>query len=372
MGIAGTASEGADVTADGSLHLYEHELADYQDGLLNEGDVARITEHLSICPACRVILDQFADHPGPEVPTASSWTQTAILAPTIRAAFQEHRVAAPEAGQVWRLRGTQSGSGEELLELAVILRAGDELLVAPVTTDSREATDLWTLQTTLDGTPVSAWVSLQCPMGYEVLDVLLGQLDVEALLDVHRAFRRGEQPPRGWPLGRHLDDELRLHREDIRAAFIPLSEIRIDSAAVEELDGAGDETPSLASQLKKGGWDVVSLAQATGITAKQARGALSGTAGLSSEQQLAAGIVPGAAQAWPQLDPGWVAAVARPELRPRYEREARRRHEDPWSFREQCLREPIAARGNRGETAHWFELAEQQLQRLEAEELPDA
>lgn len=360
------------MTADGSLHPYEYELADYKDGLLNEGDAARIMEHLRICPACHVILDQFADYPGPDVPATSSWAETAALAPTIRAALQEHRVAAPEAGQVWRLRGTQVGSGEELLELAVILRAGDELLVAPVTTDSREATDLWTLAMSLDGTPVSAWVSLQCPMGYEVLDVLLGKLDVEALLDVHRAFRRGEEPPRGWPLGRHLDDELRVHREGIRAAFIPLSEIRIDGAAVEGLEGAGNESPSLASQLMGGGWDVVSLAQATGITAKQARGVLSGTAGLTSEQQLAAGIVPGAAQARPQLDPGWVAAVARPELRPRYEREARRRHEDPWSFREQCLREPIAARGNRGDAAHWYELAEQQLQRLEAEELPDA
>lgn len=359
------------MNTNGRHHPHEYELADYKDNSLNDVTTARIKEHLSICPACRATLDQFGEDPCPNIPSKIQWVHPPTLPRTIRDALREHRVAVPAPGQVWRLRGTQTASGEELLGLAVVLRADEELLVAPVTTDPREATDLWTLQTAIDGTSVSAWMALQCPMGYEVLDVLLGQVDHVPLLEVHRAFRRGERPPLQWSMGRHLDDELRLHRDRIRDSFIALSEIRVDGSTAAEVACTDSDVPSVSDQVSQAGWDVVSIAATLGISPGQARGVLTGVVTLTSEQARQLGVDPGSPAASSRPEPGWVRAVAGPELRPRYEHEAQRRHEDPWSFREECLHSLIAARGNRGDAAHWFSLAEQQLQRLEAENLSD-
>lgn len=358
-----------------SAHPLEHVLADYLDGALPDGESAQVSDHLAHCPACRAVVDSATDA------LRSVWAGAgavaavqATLPMSLLTALSEMRVADPAPGQVWRLRATVVPSAEELVQLAVVLRAGDDLLVAPVTTDPREATDLWTLQSPLGETsePVAAWVSLQTPVGCEALDVLLGQIDTEALLAVHRAFRRGEQPPRGLPLGRPLDDELVVYRDQLRAAFVVLSDVRFDTElSPGNADVDDDSQVSLVEALTRDGWTVANLSLTADITPHQAREVLSGRRDLTPEQRQRVGIAhPAVTGVAPSpADREWASAVSRPEFRHRFERQADRRHLNGWQFRLTQAREPAAARGNRGSAVDWYELVDQRLRRLESEDV---
>lgn len=359
-------------------HPAEHELADLLDGLLDATSHKQVTAHVTECPVCRYLLDRAA----PPLPPAtlvraierSHWPQ---LPEQVQRRLVDGHVTEPAPGQVWRLRGPSTDG--ELAELAVIVRVDEELLVAPATADERAATDLWTVQLHLNdtGVPLAVWVSLSAAVGWEVLDVHLGSVDSDLLLRVHRALRRGEQPPRGLSTGRIPDEEVQAYRTQLSARMTALSESRLVSAVENDLARNGDdfepahpvsEGGDLVEALRDAGWDLGEVKEVLGVSASQARLVLERQRPLTPDQAARVREALGVSAAAPVLAPParWVRELAAPARRRRFERVAAARGEDPWEFRAEQAWAQLAARGHRGAEPDWAQLVEQHLARLEA------
>lgn len=208
-------------------HPPEPDLADYIEGTLNGQDAVAVGVHLVGCFTCRSIVEGTAVGLDESPPRSSTMVMKASIPTELSAALNEQAVLQPEAGQVWRLRA-RLGSDEELTAIGVVLKVdGDNILVAPVTFDTQEATDAWTVQLALGSTgiDVAIWISLEVMVSREVFDVMLGSVDSDLLRTVHRAMRRGSSPPRELRFGRSLDRELRGYRERLQARFIVLSDV---------------------------------------------------------------------------------------------------------------------------------------------------
>lgn len=352
-------------------HPAEHELADLLDGLLEGQDRDRVEQHVGACPVCAHVLAGAADDVFSLPTPAAQAVGLPALPEAVWRRLAHGAVTAPAAGQVWRLRGgTPDG---EVAQLAVVVRAGDDLLlVAPVTADEPPATDLWTVQLELDtaGTAVAVWVSLSTPVGTEVLDVHVGAVGTEELLRVHHALRRGEQPPRGLPTGRVPDAELDAYRAQLAARMTALSEARLIPAD----DLADDEQPAgtagdLVDALREASWDPARLKELLGVTASQARLVLRREQALTEPQaeQVRAALGVTAVTPTVTAPAGWVREVAAPGRRRRFELVAGARGDDPWWFRAEQARAHVqqAARGHQGGEPDWAALVDQHLTRLE-------
>lgn len=362
-------------------HPAEHELADLLDDLLDATSRVRVTAHITNCPVCRYVLDRASAALPPPAPVrAAELSQWPHLPDRVRRRLVEATVADPVPGQVWRLRG--GGPGGELAELAVIVRVGEELLVAPATADEQAATDLWTVHVPLDGTvaPLAVWVSLSAVVGWEVLDVHLGSVDSEVLLRVHRALRRGERPPSGLHTGRIPDEEIQAYRTQLSTRMGVLSQSRLVVAMEDDLDedrfdvdftrpatGVSD----LLEALREAGWDLGRTKEVLGVSASQARLVLERRRPLTQDETVRLREALGIAAAAPIVAPppgGWVRELAAPARRRRFEAVAKARGEDPWTFRSEqaWAYVQLAARGHRGGEPDWAELVEEHLARLEA------
>lgn len=351
-------------------HPAEHELADLLDGLLDGPDRDRVERHVDACRVCAHALAGAAVDV-PELPTpAAQPAGLPALPDAVWRRLGQGTVTAPAAGQVWRLRaGTPDG---EVAQLGVVVRAGDDLLVAPATADEPPATDLWTVQLEVDtaGTAVAVWVSLAAPVGIEVLDVHVGSVDAHPLLRLHQALRRGEQPPRGLVSGRVPDAELDAYRAQLASRMTALSEARVVPADDLTDDEQDAETGSdLVDALQQAGWDLLRLKEFLGVTASQARLVLQREQTLTeaqAERVRAALGVTGAAPAV-TAPAGWVREVAAPTRRRRFEVIAGARGEDPWRFRAEQAHAYAqqAARGHHGDDTDWSALVDQHLTRLE-------
>ncbi len=355
-------------------HPYEHELADLIDGALDSRRTTELREHVSTCVACQVVLQSAGDGvEGVSNPNDSAGGG-AVLPEVLRTALVSEQVAPPLPGQLWRLRGQDPWETGEIADLAIIVAVDNELLVAPVTADPQLATDLWTAQLTVLGTDitVAVWVSLTAAVGWEVLDVHLGAVEANAVSELHTAIRRGHEPPRGWRLGRVVDEELQHYRESLRSRFIKLSESRLVAigAQDDELEGSDGSIDGVTA-LKKAGWTPTQLKTVTGLSAAQARAVLDGHRTLTSSQANAVGAALDTQVTIPAVQPvpGWLQAIATPIRRHRFERVATvTRGGDAWQLRAQQAQEHlVAARGNVGSEVDWEALAEQQLVRLETD-----
>jgi hypothetical protein len=353
-------------------HPAEHELADLLDGLLDGPARESVTQHVESCRVCRHVLAGVGpddpDLPGTAAPVAA----LPVLPDAVWRRFAHAAVAAPAAGQVWRLRaGTPDG---EIAQLAVVLRVDDDLLVAPVTADDPAATDLWTTQVELDtaGTALAAWVSLSGRVGIEVLDVHVGSVDPEPLLRLHRALRRGEQPPHELRTGRMPDAELDAYRAQLSARMTALSEARLVLAdGVSEGEFPAAETGGdLVDALKAAGWDDLSrLKELLDVAASDARRVLERKQPLTPAQadQVRAALGVAASAPVVAAPPGWVRELSDPSRRRRFEVVAGALGRDPWRFRAEQVPAYTqqAARGSHGEDLHWAALVDQHLVRLE-------
>jgi hypothetical protein len=350
-------------------HPAEHELADLLDGLLRGSDRDGVEQHVAACPVCSQVVGGAADDAPEIAPPDTAGTGLPTLPDPVWRRLAMGVVTAPAPGQVWRLRGgTPAG---EVAQLVAVIRADEELLVAPVTADEQAATDLWTLQLDLDSadTALAVWVSLSAVVGAEVLDVHLGSVDAGPLLEAHVALRRGEQPPRGQRTGRQPDAELHAYRAQLAAHMSALSEARLLPEVAflddEPVGAAGD----LVDALREAGWDLLRLKALLGVTASHARRVLQREQGLTEAQAEQVRAALGVAVAAPAVTApaGWVREVAAPARRRRFERVAGARGADSWQFRaEQALAyAQQAARGHHGDDPDWAALVDQHLARLE-------
>lgn len=353
-------------------HPPEPDLADYIEGTLNGQDAVAVGVHLVGCFTCRSIVEGTAVGLDESPPRSSTMVMKASIPTELSAALNEQAVLQPEAGQVWRLRARLSPD-EELAAIGVVLRVDEDILVAPVTFDTQEATDAWTVQLALGSTEIdiAVWVSLEVMVSWEVLDVVLGSVDPDSLRTVHRALRRGGEPPRGLRLGRALDGELRSYRERLRARFIVLSDARLDGSMWTSTGPSGStESISVTDAIAQAGWKVGELAKSAGINAKQARLAIEGEYQLTPEQVSRVSTVMGIelSPTPAQFNRKWVRAIGSPVLRPRFSAVARQQDRGEWELRQEAATQhgfAIAARGNDGSEENWSELAIHYLEDLE-------
>lgn len=356
-------------------HLREVELADYLYGSLNADDEKQVRVHLDACTACSEMTNAAA-LALPELNPAAASTQLPTLPEEFRDALAAMRVASPDEGQLWRLRG-RGEHGDVAALGAIVRREDDHVWVVPVTPDPQEATDLWTAQLRIATTNLvmAFWTSLATPVGYEVLDVWLGWTDVQPIKDLLRAQRRGEEPPSGLDLGRRLDEELAAYRADLGAECLELQGARLVPDAAEDDTGdvteRDDDAPAdLVEELSRAGWSPSRLKTvAGGLTSGEAGDVLSGARRLDDDQlaRVAAALGTDVASSPATIDWRWVRAVAYPTRRHRYERLAAVAATDPWDYRSRLAAKPgaVAARKSEGSIADWDQLAEQQLAALE-------
>lgn len=350
------------------------ELADFVDGVADEVTTARVVAHLNTCAVCGAIVDGArqvrVEGDDPDLGAFAQRVAGELLPEQWRQALAERMVADPAAGQVWRLRTPDPfGDEPELTALVVVVTGGDDLLVAPVTTDPQESTDLWTAQLAVTGTDltVAVWVSLAQPVGYEALDVYLGDVDASAVLALHRALRRGQRPPAGLVLGGPVTSELREYREQLRAHLTLLGELRLTDLLAETLDEATDV--DVVDAIKAAGWGLRQLGEVANLLPGDARAVMNRGLALTETQraaiEAALGVSTRVVVALPA--PGLVRAVATPWRRHRFEKVAEVCQSDRWLFRAEQVAQPVAARNNAGEAADWDALVEQRLMRLEVE-----
>lgn len=353
---------------EGQTHPSEMVLADYLEHDLAVGDRSRVEAHLATCGSCRSIVE----HAGEQLPAASASTPQSpawSLPSALMEKLRERSVEPPAAGQLWRLR-VPGGAGE-ITDLAVLTVVDDDLIIAvPATSDSPESSDVWTWQASVIGTDVmlGVWMSLETAIGWEALDVCLGSVAREDLLRIHRAIRRGQQPPADLPVGRPLDDELAAYRRQLQARFALFG----DAHLLPDMDTESDddvETVDVLQAMTTAGWDLGELVKVTGLTPVEARKVRQGLLPLSPEHlglvQAALGVGP-VTSARVHVDRGWAAEVARPAHRHRFEKVAAALGQDGWAIRAREALQPAAARGNQGSRADWTALVEQRLAQLEA------
>lgn len=351
------------------------ELADFVDGVADDVTTARVAAHLRTCVICAAIVENAlgvqVTGGEPDFAVFAQQVSGEVLPQQWRHALVKNAVTDPAAGQVWRLRTPDPfGDGPELTGIAVVVTTGEDLLVAPVSTDPQKSTDLWTAQLPVIGTQivVAVWVSLAQPVGYEALDVHLGDVDPASVLAVHRALRRGQQPPAGLVLGGPVTPELREYREQLRAHLTLLGELRL----TDRLPQAAEEAASVdvVDAMAAAEWDLRRLGEVADLQAGEARAVFNRTRALTQTQlaavSAALGVVTSAGVV--QLPAaGLVQAVATPRRRHRFEMVAKARQCDLWLFRAEQVAQPLAARNNTGEAADWDSLVEQRLMRLEVE-----
>lgn len=355
-------------------HPQATELADFVDGVADEATAARVAAHLRSCTFCAAIVEQArqvqVEGDEPDLGAFKQRVAGELLPQQWRRALVEQAVADPAAGQVWRLRTPDPfGDGPELTSVAVVVTAGDDLLVAPVTTDPQESTDPWTAQLVVADTNLllAVWVSLAQPVGYEALDVYLGDVDASAVQVLHRALRRGQQPPAGLVLGGPVTPELREYREQLRSHLTLLGELRLTDLLAETLDEVTDV--DVVDAIKAAGWGLRQLGEVADLLPGDARAVMHRGLALTETQraaiEAALGVATRVVVALPA--PGLVRAVATPWRRHRFEKVAEVRQSDLWLFRAEQVAQPVAARNNAGEAADWDALVEQRLMRLEVE-----
>jgi hypothetical protein len=347
------------------LHPEEYELADLLDGTLEQERAHQFREHLADCAACREVLGQ-AGAPFAAATTATAGTARTVRLPTaVVETLKDLRVTRPMPGHVWRLRAPNPDGPGEIAELVVLLEVEDDVLVAPATSDLAENTDMWTVPSTMAGTDVifTVWTSLAMPLGLETLDVYLGDIEPDPLLEAHRRLRRGLEPLGEARRHRHVDDELRAYREMLRAQLALFSEARL-------VDSHRDEALiDVRAALAEAQWTPSKLRVVTGISAGEARAVLTGQADLTDDQirnvelELGGIFTPGSSA----VPPGKLRAVASPVRRHRYAAVAQFRGVDPWAFRAEQAHFALAARHNLGADDDWEFLVEQHLRRLESE-----
>lgn len=356
-------------------HLREIDLADYLYGSLDADAEKQVRMHLDACAACSELTNAAA-LALPELNQPAASTQGPTLPEELRDALAAMRVASPDEGQLWRLRG-RGEHGDVAALGAIVRREDDHVWVVPVTPDPQEATDLWTAQLRIASTNLvmAFWTSLATPVGYEVLDVWLGWTDVHPLKELLRAQRRGEEPPSGLDLGRRLDEELAAYRADLGAECIELQGARLvhdaaDNDAGDETERDADGPADVVEALSRAGWSPSRLkAVAGGLTSGEAGDVLSGARRLDDDQlaRVSAALGTHVAASAATVDWRWVRAVAYPTRRHRYERLAAVAAADPWEYRSALASTPtaVAARKSEGSIADWDQLAEQQLAALE-------
>lgn len=350
------------------------ELADVVDGVADEVTTARVATHLRGCAICAAVVDEakqvLVDDVQPDRAALTERLGLALLPQQWGRALTEQGGTDPTVGQLWRLRVPDPfDDSPELTGLVVVVTAGEDLFVAPVTADSQEGTDLWTVQLAVIGTDLvlAVWVSLAQSVGYEALDVYLGDVDAAAVQSLHRALRRGQQPPAGLILGGPVTPELSEYREGLRSRLTLLGEPRLTDALAEVADEPADI--DVVEAIKSAGWDIRRLHEVTGLAPGDARAVLNRSRALPDAQRLvvsnALGVATRATVAQMPSD-GWVRAVATPRRRGRFEAVAQRQGTEPWVFRADQLTRQPAARKNAGDDPDWDTLAEQHLRRLES------
>jgi hypothetical protein len=350
------------------MHLRDIDLADYLYGSLDVDAEKHIRLHLDACAACSERTNRAAVSL-PVMGTDGATIQGPALPEVFREALASKRVASPDEGQLWRLRGPGQ-DGEVAVLGAIVRREDDHVWVVPVTPDAQEATDLWTVQLRVANTDLmlAFWTSLATPVGYEVLDVWLGWTDAQPLKELLRAQRRGEDPPSGFELGRQLDEELAAYRADLGAELLEL-QVACLVPDIEE-DATGQSAHDVVTELAQAGWAPSKLKAVTGdLTSGQAGAVMDGRRQLTDDQlaRVTEALGKDVQTATPSVDWRWLRAVGYPTRRHRYERLAEHDQADPWTYRCRVAGNPtaVAARKSKGSVADWDQLAEQQLVALE-------
>lgn len=355
---------------DGRGHPNEMTLADFLEGDLDDATAAAVSAHVAGCTLCRTIIEGAGPSIAVAVPrddvaaVAHSW----VLPEDQLTRLRERTVVPPAVGQLWRLRVPVDGG--QVADLAVLTVVSDDVLIAvPATSDSRESTDLWTWQANVQGSDltVAVWVSLETAIGWEALDVCLGSVDVDNLARVHRAVRRGQEPPADLPMGRPVDDELTQHRRQLQERFAVIGDARL-IPLYDEPDE--DDAVDAVTAMEEAGWGLAKVVDIVQVTAAEARKVRERTRQLSAEELARVRAVLGNVSAGPTrltLVRGWADEVAKPSYRSRFEAVAAARRVDDWQFRAAEAVQPAAARGNRGDAEDWAALVEQRLAALEAE-----
>lgn len=353
---------------DGRGHPNEMTLADFLEGDLDDATSAAVSAHTAGCALCRTIIEGAGPSIAEAVPRDDAASEHSWALPEEQLTrLRERTVESPAVGQLWRLRVPVDGG--QLADLAVLTVVSDDVLIAvPATSDSRQSTDLWTWQAAVQSSDltVAVWVSLETAIGWEALDVCLGSVDVDDLARVHRALRRGQEPPADLPMGRPVDDELTRYRRQLQERFAVIGDARL----VPLYDEPDDDAVDAVSAMEKAGWGLAQVVEVVQVTAAEARKVRERTRPLSAQELERVRAVLGNVSAGPTrltLVRGWADEVAKPSYRSRFEAAAAARRVDDWQFRATEALQPAAARGNRGDAEDWAALVEQRLAALEAE-----
>src|SRR6478609_1696157 len=337
-------------------HPAEYELADLQDAWDSHADLdphselGAVSAHVAECPVCRAVLTRAGTEalPTPERVAAGTYA----LDSNVLLALVEHHTSRPAAGQVWRLRAPSPDGPGEVAGLVAVVDAGDDVLVAPFTSDAPEQSDMWVQHLQLARTEITlgAWVSLATRVGLESLDVHVADVDPGPLVETWRCLRRGETPPTENAGTRALDAELRSYREQLRAGLGAFAAARL----VPQTQAA-DEGIDARTAIVQANWAPSVLARTVDTTPGRARKILQGLADLTAPEietvaaELGTTLIGG-----PSAVPGGkLRAVATPMRRHRFEVLAEAQGLDGWLYRAEQCHFTLAARASKGTDSDW-------------------
>ncbi len=251
--------------------------------------------------------------------------------------------------------------------LVAVLDVADDVLVAPVTADEPAQCDLWTVQVPLAGMDVvlAVWVSLETSIGWEALDVHVGDAPADILEQVHLALRRGQEPPRGLALGRGLDEPLRRRRNRLREELADFADARLWEVP-EDDDEDGQPVLNAGAALTQAGYGIGDVKSLLGLSAKQARHVLDESHPLDAVQldKVSAATSASVRNAAEVVPVGWVKALADPSLRADFDEIAQARGCDAWQLRSEQVALMPAARSSRGHDADYASLARDLIKAL--------
>lgn len=348
----------------GGEHPNDLDLVAWADGDLVDAEGTVVGRHVDDCPVCRrLVAGLHPPVPGPASEMAAPRIEPlpALLVEVLATA----RVAEPAVGQLWQLEWAGRGA----VGLVVGVDA-DAIRVVPAEDDPHLG-DVWAVLLDIEDSPIGLdfvlWTGLAATVPVRVLNVLLGVVPEGVLTQVDEAFaaRAADQPGAAGGIGALissvLDEQAQLE-EGVKARFEEL-------AAATWLATPASEPVDVGGLLRASGLQATQVADLLDLPPREVLKLVRNQRPLLPEEAgpLAEllGVAPSTLGSTVAIPPGLVAALDRPQRRPRLHALARTAGASEAAFRwaEALAILPMAARRAGAPKAEpdWEQLVEDRL-----------